>query len=79
MGRRPEPVEEKRPKLRVVGWKEFDAELDTANIASTVRVIVCGNVEGPYTTFNEFPKDIRERCLNEFLVIPLAIINLPIF
>jgi hypothetical protein len=67
-GRDAETQPSKRPMLTIVGEHEFDAEPDCSQIATTIRLIVCSNITGPYTNYKEFPKDDRKQCLEEFLV-----------
>jgi len=67
-GRDAKPQPSNRPELTIVSDREFDANPDCSQISSTIRLIICSNVRGPYTKFMEFPKDDREQCLAEFLV-----------
>ena len=56
-----------RPKLKIVGDREFTSEPGCTKIIPTIRVATCECLPGPLRSFNMFPTRVRLQILRKFL------------
>ncbi|KAF3340596.1 Plant transposase (Ptta/En/Spm family) [Carex littledalei] len=67
-GRPRDPVHpDSRPKLKIVGDREFTSEPLCSKITTTIRVATCECLPGPIRSFNIFPTRVRLQILRKFL------------